>query len=75
MALVPESVVWFGTHEAGRDGVQSLKAEDSRIITEHLGISYLKVFDHIIYVCILLIILPINVAKRTKRMLILFLLT
>jgi predicted metal-dependent TIM-barrel fold hydrolase len=75
MALVPESAVRFGTHEPGQDGVQSLKVVDSRIIIDHLGISYLKVLDRIIYVCILLIILPLNVTKRTKRMLILFLLT
>ena len=30
-AFVPESVVRFGTRVAGRDGVQTLKAEDDRI--------------------------------------------
>jgi len=30
-AFVPESLVRFGTRVAGRDGVQTLKAEDRRI--------------------------------------------
>lgn len=30
-AFVPESVVRFGTREGGRNGVQTLKAEDHRI--------------------------------------------
>lgn len=43
-ALVPESIVRFGTREAGRDGVQTLKAEDHRIRYDglHHGSSYLE---------------------------------
>lgn len=43
-AFVPESVVRFGTREAGRDGVQSVKAEDPRIKYDglHHGSSYLE---------------------------------
>ncbi|KAG5153979.1 hypothetical protein AAZX31_05G059400 [Glycine max] len=43
-AFVPESVVQFGTREAGRDGVQTLKAEDHRIKYDglHHGSSYLE---------------------------------
>ncbi|GMY29986.1 rhizopine catabolism protein moca [Fagus crenata] len=43
-AFVPESVVRFGTRVAGRDGVQTLKAEDDRIKYDglHHGSSYLE---------------------------------
>ncbi|KAF7810114.1 Rhizopine catabolism protein mocA [Senna tora] len=43
-AFVPESTVRFGIREAGRDGVQTLKAEDQRIKYDglHHGSSYLE---------------------------------
>ncbi|KAK9274690.1 hypothetical protein L1049_021941 [Liquidambar formosana] len=43
-AFVPESIVRLGTRVAGRDGVQTLKAEDSRIKYDglHHGSSYLE---------------------------------
>eukprot|EP00258_Populus_trichocarpa_P036622 XP_024452641.1 uncharacterized protein LOC7471634 [Populus trichocarpa] len=43
-AFVPESLVRFGTRVAGRDGVQTLKAEDRRIKYDglHHGSSYLE---------------------------------
>ncbi|KAL1371166.1 hypothetical protein HN51_001399 [Arachis hypogaea] len=43
-AYVPESIVRFGTRQAGRDGVQTLKAEDPRIKYDglHHGSSYLE---------------------------------
>ncbi|KAI4315241.1 hypothetical protein L6164_028071 [Bauhinia variegata] len=43
-AFVPENIVRFGTREAGRDGVQTLKAEDHRIKYDglHHGSSYLE---------------------------------
>ncbi|KAB1216998.1 Rhizopine catabolism protein MocA [Morella rubra] len=43
-AFVPESIARFGTRVAGRDGVQTLKAEDSRIKYDglHHGSSYLE---------------------------------
>ncbi|GLT91084.1 hypothetical protein SLE2022_089910 [Rubroshorea leprosula] len=43
-AFVPESIVRFGSREAGRDGVQTLKAEDERIKYNglHHGSSYLE---------------------------------
>ncbi|KAM7272446.1 hypothetical protein ACFE04_027109 [Oxalis oulophora] len=43
-AFVPESIVRFGTRLAGRDGVQTLKAEDDRIKYDglHHGSSYLE---------------------------------
>jgi hypothetical protein len=31
LILVPESIVHFDTHMAGRDTVQTLKAEDGRV--------------------------------------------
>ncbi|KAJ6706132.1 hypothetical protein OIU79_010725 [Salix purpurea] len=43
-AFVPESIVRFGTRAAGRDGVQTLKAEDHRVKYDglHHGSSYLE---------------------------------
>lgn len=43
-AFVPENVVRFGTRVSGRDGVETLKAEDNRIKYEglHHGSSYLE---------------------------------
>ncbi|KAH9777198.1 inositol 2-dehydrogenase/d-chiro-inositol 3-dehydrogenase [Citrus sinensis] len=43
-AFVPESIVRFATREAGREDVQTLKAEDDRIEYEglHHGSSYLE---------------------------------
>ncbi|GLT35110.1 hypothetical protein SLA2020_095890 [Shorea laevis] len=43
-AFVPESIVRFGSREAGRDGVQTLKTEDERIKYNglHHGSSYLE---------------------------------
>ncbi|KAJ0048216.1 hypothetical protein Pint_15844 [Pistacia integerrima] len=43
-AFVPESIVRYGTREAGRDGVQTVKAEDDRIKYDglHHGSSYLE---------------------------------
>ncbi|XVF10862.1 hypothetical protein REPUB_Repub07fG0219600 [Reevesia pubescens] len=43
-AFVPESIVRFGSRADGRDGVQTLKAEDERIKYEglHHGSSYLE---------------------------------
>ncbi|GAV72827.1 GFO_IDH_MocA domain-containing protein/GFO_IDH_MocA_C domain-containing protein [Cephalotus follicularis] len=43
-AFVPESIVRFGTRMGGRDGVQTLKAEDDRIKYDglHHGSSYLE---------------------------------
>ncbi|KAG2679893.1 hypothetical protein I3843_11G072000 [Carya illinoinensis] len=43
-AFVPESILHFGTRMAGRDGVQTLKAEDNRIKYDglHHGSSYLE---------------------------------
>lgn len=43
-AFVPESIVRFATREAGREDVQTLKAEDDRIKYEglHHGSSYLE---------------------------------
>ncbi|KAK8603589.1 hypothetical protein V6N13_096064 [Hibiscus sabdariffa] len=43
-AFVPESIVRFGSRTDGRDGVQTLKAEDKRIKYEglHHGSSYLE---------------------------------
>ncbi|KAI5417541.1 uncharacterized protein LOC127074190 [Lathyrus oleraceus] len=44
-AFVPESVVRFGTREAGRDGVQSLKAEDPRI--KYDGLHHGSYLEHL----------------------------
>ncbi|XP_031262636.1 uncharacterized protein LOC116120802 [Pistacia vera] len=43
-AFVPESIVRYGTREAGRDGVQTVKAEDDRVKYDglHHGSSYLE---------------------------------
>ncbi|XP_044487477.1 inositol 2-dehydrogenase [Mangifera indica] len=43
-AFVPESIVRYGTRVAGRDGVQTVKAEDNRIKYDglHHGSSYLE---------------------------------
>lgn len=49
-AFVPENIVRFGTRVSGRNGVETLKAEDHRIKYEglHHGSSYL---EHLNFLC------------------------